>query len=108
MRAGLAASTVTPGSTAPDASRTTPAMLPTAPCARATTGWSKRLNTTTMSLCRPLMFGEGVMDHPPVSGVLVGPAYAVNCSIADSCRAVWNEPMLYQQAFGGRNFLLIG
>ena len=39
MRTGLAASTVTPGSTAPDASRTTPAMVA---CADAVEGNSSR------------------------------------------------------------------
>src|SRR5262245_33493060 len=38
MRAGLAASTVTPGMTAPDGSRTTPAMLPVSACAHARAG----------------------------------------------------------------------
>src|SRR5881628_1816177 len=39
MRAGLAASTVTPGSTAPEASRTTPAIAPlVAVCADAAAG----------------------------------------------------------------------
>src|SRR5262245_8074201 len=44
MSAGLAASTVTPGSTAPDVSLTSPAMLPVVTaCARATVG--RRVNT---------------------------------------------------------------
>src|SRR5688500_4880979 len=43
IRTGLAASTVTPGSTAPDASLTTPAM---APCANAAAGTSRTTSRT--------------------------------------------------------------
>src|SRR5262245_25650804 len=43
MSAGLAASTVTPGSTAPPSSRTTPAMVPLdASCAREIAGTERR------------------------------------------------------------------
>src|SRR5678816_2350437 len=43
MRAGLAASTVTPGSTAPPSSRTTPAIVPLdASCAREIAGTESR------------------------------------------------------------------
>src|SRR3977135_3693717 len=47
MRAGLAASTVTPGITAPDVSRTTPAMLPDSDCAHAAAGRNRKPNTKT-------------------------------------------------------------
>src|SRR3990172_12629534 len=47
MRAGLAASTVTPGSTAPDASFTTPAMDP---CADAAAGIRTHAAATTTNL----------------------------------------------------------
>ncbi len=48
MSAGLAASTVTPGSTPPDASRTTPAIEAlSATCARAAAGASNMDHTTT-------------------------------------------------------------
>src|SRR6185369_11217992 len=44
MRAGLAASTVTPGSTAPPSSRTTPAIVPLdASCADAVAGTERRI-----------------------------------------------------------------
>src|SRR5512145_8081 len=52
IRAGLAASTVTPGSTAPDASLTTPAMLPDSDCAHATDGRNTTQNTTTTRRAR--------------------------------------------------------
>src|SRR6266511_3019218 len=47
IRAGLAASTVTPGSTAPEASLTTPAIPPVSAWAHATTGRYRREDTTT-------------------------------------------------------------
>src|SRR5919108_1194153 len=47
MRTELAASTVTPGSTAPDASLTTPVM---APCANAAAGRSKTAKRATANL----------------------------------------------------------
>src|SRR5262245_63277 len=46
MRAGLAASIVTPGSTAPPSSRTTPAIVPLdASCAREIVGTERRSTT---------------------------------------------------------------
>jgi hypothetical protein len=47
MSTGLAASTVTPGSTAPDASRTTPTMLAAPmPCAELIRGRNRRARNT--------------------------------------------------------------
>ena len=48
MSAGLEASTVTPGSTAPEESRTTPAMVPDCPCANAE-GMSMQIVAATMA-----------------------------------------------------------
>src|SRR5262245_22777793 len=50
IRAGLAASTVTPGRTAPELSLTTPAMLPVAACAHTVAGSSRRHPTTARRL----------------------------------------------------------
>src|SRR6267143_1642457 len=47
IRAGLAASTVTPGKYAPEVSRTTPAMLPVAACAQSVTGRKKKPQTAS-------------------------------------------------------------
>ena len=55
MSAGLEASTVTPGSTAPDVSLTTPAIpLACACCADATRGGSSNVQATTMHTPKPL------------------------------------------------------
>jgi hypothetical protein len=54
INAGLLASTVTPGSTAPVASRTTPAMLPV--CATAIAGTSARISAAAIrSMVRSLI-----------------------------------------------------
>src|SRR6185436_17276569 len=53
MRAALAASTVTPGSTAPPSSRTTPAIVPLdASCAQAIAGTDRSSSTTTTAIDR--------------------------------------------------------
>src|SRR4029079_8233742 len=46
IRAGLAASTVTPGKNAPDVSLTVPAMLPVAACAQRAAGTKRRPDST--------------------------------------------------------------
>src|ERR1041384_7800855 len=53
MNAGLEASTVTPGSTAPPSSRTTPAMVPLdASCAADNAGTARRINTARIAAGR--------------------------------------------------------
>src|SRR6185295_11636817 len=64
IRAGLAASTVTPGRTAPDASFTTPAMAPLELCADAVVAASRRLQTTT----RAQTFGRSIASLLSGSG----------------------------------------
>ena len=55
MSAGLAASTVTPGSTAPEVSLTTPLMLPVACCAHVAPGVTRRNHANTTG-AMPRMF----------------------------------------------------
>jgi len=50
IKAGLAASTVTPGITAPDESLTTPAMLPVSACAHAAVGRSNTHHTRSPAI----------------------------------------------------------
>jgi hypothetical protein len=49
IKAGLAASTVTPGITAPDESRTTPVMAPVCDCAHTVAGRQSKHHETTTS-----------------------------------------------------------
>ena len=59
ISAGLAASTVTPGSTAPEASRTTPAIEACAACARASVAPAARCSNSAVSTT-----GEMSSEHP--------------------------------------------
>src|SRR2546428_11349959 len=62
MRAGLAASTVTPGSTAPVVAFTSPAMAPlVADCARAAAGTSMIAHRVMMRLA---VFRQSFIDPP--------------------------------------------
>src|SRR4029079_10662068 len=56
MSAGLAASTVTPGSTAPPSSRTTPAIVPLdASCAHEIAGTERRSTTVSNAASRTIL-----------------------------------------------------
>src|SRR4029453_18627568 len=70
MRTGLAASTVTPGSTAPDTSLTTPVI---APCAKAAAGRSNSDDTSTSDRATTLegirfLLGTPLISAPPLPG----------------------------------------
>src|ERR1041385_2488495 len=73
MSAGLLASMVTPGSTAPDESRTVPVMLL---CAKAVTGAKRRPQTTnegtrTHFMASVLAFPVAACDHGSTSAAVV-------------------------------------
>src|SRR4026209_2488021 len=69
MRAGLAASTVTPGSTAPPSSRTTPAIVPLdASCAHEIAGTERRSNTARNAAGRGMLFLLARSHKPPRHG----------------------------------------
>jgi hypothetical protein len=61
-RAGLAASTVTPGSTAPDTSFTVPVIDALTPCARALAG------RQIASVNTPINLATRLMNRPPYDG----------------------------------------
>src|SRR5262245_28053623 len=85
IRAGLDASTVTPGSTAPEVSFTTPAMLPAVACAAANVGKRNvltRLAKTTRHTRRycvliPISFRENVQTTPNVQPNAEGTTHAI-------------------------------
>src|SRR5215510_13790619 len=110
MSAGLAASTVTPGRTPPDASRTTPLIVPVeTACAMTTSG---NASTNADSTSRRSLFTIPVPFRwgPPTSETRCGPRFSKRV-VDDRDEGVrLNEPLTpgrveFRRRFGGDRFL---
>src|ERR1700742_1902099 len=98
MRAGLAASTTTPGNTAPEGSRTVPAIEP---CARTRVGHNRRDNATAASTTPLRMIGLlWICDmddaNPVLRGTVRTSARRILLHIAQTlptdCACLWIAP----------------